>query len=270
MEIVIKPKKRLVSFKEFFEYKELIYFLAWRDIKVKYKQTIIGITWAVIQPFLTMVVFTLFFNKVVGITSGNTPYVLFSYSGLIFWNYFSTSLNEEANSLISNQSIVTKVFFPRLIIPVSATIVGLMDFIFAFVVLIIMMFFYRIPVNFLYLLGIIPLIVLTFITINSLGIFLSIINVKYRDVRYALPFFIQLMLFLTPVIYPVSLIPGKFQWIIYLNPMTGIIEAARFILISHGSINILGLCISIMMSFILLFTSLFYFNANEGQIADII
>ncbi|SRR5258708_2022939 len=269
--LIIKPNKHFgIDVKELWFYRELFYFLAWRDIKVRYKHMILGIGWAVLQPLLTMVVFTFIFNKIGGISSGKVPYILFSFTGLVFWNYFSSALSDVSNSFVANQSILTKVFFPRLIIPISATIVPVVDFFFSFVVLFFLLLFFHISINLLGLFTIVLLLMLSILTAIGLGGILSILNVKYRDIRYALPFFIQLLLFITPVIYSVNLIPRKFQLFLYINPMTGVIETARAVLFHQYQINLLGLLISIVSSCVLLLLGILFFARYEQEIADII
>lgn len=269
MKLIIKPKnKNIFPLQEIWEFRELFYFLAWRDIKVRYKQTTIGIIWAILQPFLTMIVFTFFFNKVAGISSGNIPYPLFAFTGLIFWNYFSSALSDTSNSLIANQSIITKVFFPRIIIPFSTAIVPLVDFFFAFLLLIVLFFVFHIQINPLELLIIIPALLLSFITALGFGEFLAILNVQYRDIRYALPFFIQLLLFVTPVIYSINKLPKEFQLLLYLNPLTGVIEASRSVLLHQSNVNINGIAISIVSSCFLFLLGGFFFTKYERDIAD--
>lgn len=271
MEMIIRPRASTIHILEdIWRYRELFYFLAWRDIKVRYKQTILGIVWALLQPLVTMIVFTIFFHNVVHISSGNIPYPVFAYSGLLFWNYFSSTLSDVSNSMITNQSIITKVFFPRIIIPISTTIVGLVDFGVAFVFLIVLMLFYHIYPDPLGMLVTILCLGVTILSLWGIGIFLSVLNVRYRDVRYALPFFIQLLLFVTPVIYPVSLAPKEFHTLFYLNPMTGVIELARSAILHMGTMNWTGFGISIISSIVFLGGSLLYFNHYERELADII
>ena len=269
MEIIITPQsKKHTSLIELWEFRELLFFLAWRDIKVRYKQTIIGIFWAVLQPFLTMIVFTFFFNKVIGVSSGNIPYPLFIFSGLLLWNYFSTSLQDVSNSLIANQSIITKVYFPRIIVLIVATIVPIVDFFFAFLFFIILFVFFHITFSFLALLSIVPALIFSMITAVGLGSFLAILNVKYRDVRYALPFFIQLLLFVTPVIYSIRQVPSAFKLFFYLNPLTGIIDLIRVTMLHEHNMNGAGLVISGISSVIFFVIGLIFFSRYERSIAD--
>lgn len=273
VETIIKPKKHMaVDWKELRAYRELFFYFAWRDVKVRYKQTAIGASWAIFQPFITMVVFTLFFNRVAGIQTGSeaVPYAIFSFIGLLFWNYFSNALNRSANSLVDNQSVVTKVYFPRLIPPISSTIVSLIDFCFALIVYIGLMFYYQIAPTPLGLLLFLPAVALTFVAATGPGLFLAALNVKYRDVKQILPFIIQTGLFLTPVIYPVTSVPQQYQWILYLNPMTGVINAMRASLLGLGTINWPLTALSVLSATVLFVFGLYYFKAKEREFADII
>jgi lipopolysaccharide transport system permease protein len=271
--VVIRPKKRLaIDWRELKEYRELFFYFAWRDVKVRYKQTAIGIVWAVLQPFIQMVVFTLFFNKVAGIQSGTqeVPYAIFSFLGLLFWNYFSQALMRSANSMVDNAGVITKVYFPRIIPPISSTIVSLIDFGFAGLIFVGLMIYFRFPPTTMGLLLLLPAILVTFISASGAGLFLAAINVKYRDVKQALPFVIQTGLFLTPVIYPVASIPEKFQWLLYLNPMTGVINTMRASFLGSGTINWGLTSISAIVSVLLFIFGLYYFKGREKEFADII
>lgn len=253
-------------------YRELFFYFAWRDIKVRYKQTAIGAAWAILQPFIQMVVFTLFFNKVAGIQTGNeaVPYAIFSYTGLLFWNFFSQALTRASNSLVDNQTVVTKVYFPRLLLPLSSTLIGLIDFGFAFIVFIILMFYFKIPPTLEAVLLLVPALIITFVAASGLGMFLSAVNVKYRDVKQAVPFLIQIGLFITPVIYPVTAIPQKYQWILYLNPMTGVINMMRSSFLHTAPINWPLTWLSIAMAVVFFVFGLYYFKGREKEFADII
>lgn len=271
--VVIRPKKRLtIDWKELKEYRELFFYFAWRDVKVRYKQTAIGILWAVLQPFIQMVVFTLFFNKAVGVQSGSAgvPYAIFSYTGLLFWNYFSQALQRSANSLVDNQSVVTKVYFPRIIPPLSSTLVSLIDFGFASIIFIGLMIYFQFVPSLLGLVLIVPAIFVTFLAASGPGLFLAAVNVKYRDVKQALPFLVQTGLFLTPVIYPVTAIPEQYQWLLYLNPMTGVINAMRASFLGDGVINWPLTMLSVGMAVIMFIGGLYYFKGREKEFADII
>lgn len=270
-ELVIKPQKRLkIDIGELWEYRELFYFFAWRDIKVRYKQTAIGASWAILQPLITMVVFTLFFNRVANISSGGVPYPIFSYTGLLFWNYFSNSLTQVGNSLLANQGVITKIYFPRIIAPISATLVGLVDFFFAAIIFAGLMVYYRITPGLGGVLLIPPMLLLTLVTCLGLGTFLAALNVKYRDVRAAIPFLIQLGLFLTPVIYPVAMVPERFRWLLNLNPIAGVINTMRATLLHQGTVDVKGLMISVASALVLLLLGVIYFKRTERGFADII
>ena len=271
MEIVIKPhNNKLLDFKELWSYRELFYFLVKRDISVRYKQTLLGIAWAVIQPLLTMVVFTIFFNGIAGISSGKIPYPVFSFIGLIFWNYFSSALIDVSSSLLTNQAIVTKVYFPRIIIPIYAAITPVVDFFFAFLVLFLLLYIYHVPVNVLGFLYVIPLLMISILITAGLGSMLAILNIKYRDIKYVLPFFIQLLLFIAPVIYSTNTVPKHFQFLLYFNPMTGVIEFFRASILHGYSLNLLGLVISIVIGVILFLLGSVIYLKNENNIADIV
>jgi len=268
---IIKPQKGWIgiNFKELFFYRELFYVFAWRDIKVRYKQTVIGVTWAIIQPFLLMVVFSVFFGSLAKMPSDGVPYPIFVFSGLLFWNYFSVSLTGSSNSLVENENVLKKIYFPRLFLPLSSTITPLIDFALALVILIGLMVYYHfaptITIIFLF-----PfLIFLSFLSAAGLGSLLAAINVRYRDIRYALPFFIQTLFFLTPVIYPTTLIGEKYQWLLALNPMTGIIETARTGIVGNEEINYVLLGVSAIIAFSLFIFGILYFRKTERVFADL-
>ena len=224
--------------------------------------------WAIIQPFLTMVVFTLFFGSVVKVPSEGVPYAIFSYSGLLLWTYFSNAITAASNSTVSNSDLISKIYFPRIILPISATIVGFLNYAIAFVIVFGMMIYFQFAPTLNILL--VPVILFfTWLLACGIGFWLSAINVKYRDVRYALPFFIQLLLFMTPVIYPVS-IAGDYEWLLALNPMSGFIQAHRAMIIGHQPINFQLLGISIVLTLFIFFTGLMYFKSVERYFADII
>lgn len=268
---IIKPKAKLTleDFKEIWRFRELLYFLTWRDIKVRYKQTAIGILWAVFQPFMTMVVFSVFFGSFAKIPSDGIPYPIFVYVGLLLWQFFSSSLGSSSGSLIGNQGIVTKVYFPRLILPISSTISNFVDFFISSVILVFLMAYYHYLPN-LGGLWILPLLLLiTFMIAIGGGLILASINVKYRDVRYALPFFMQMLLFVTPVIYPSSIL-NRYSWMLAINPMTGVIKAARSAILGGSPINWILLSISALSGFILVIIGVIVFKKAERIFADII
>lgn len=268
---VIQPKKTisLRDLKELWRYRELVYFFTWKEIKIRYKQTVIGGMWAIFQPFITMIVFTVFFGKLAGIPSDNVPYPIFVYVGLLFWQFFSSALSDTSNTLVTNQSIITKVYFPRLILPISAVMTKFIDFLFAVVILIGMMFYYQYTPSLVGILLLPVLLIITFLASTGLGLFLAAVNVKYRDVRYALPFFIQILLFITPVIYPAS-IAGKYSWILALNPMTGVIQVARAGLLHTAPINWLLLALSAAACVVMMIIGVIYFKVVERYFADIV
>lgn len=268
---IIRPKK-VFSFddlKEIWRYKELLYFFTWRDFKVRYKQTFIGILWAIFQPFMTMVVFSLFFGTLLKIPSDGVPYPVFVYTGLLFWQFFSSALSETSGVLISNQSIITKVYFPRLILPLSSVATKFVDFAIAAVILGGMMAYYGYAPHLISIIVLPILLVITFMAAVGGGLLLAAINVKYRDVRFILPFFIQILLFLTPVIYPAS-IAGKYSWILAFNPMMGVIQNARAVLLGTAPINWVLIGISFAACSALLVIGTIYFKKVERYFADII
>ena len=268
---IIKPKKTFSweDIKEIWRYKELLYFFTWRDLKVRYKQTAIGVLWAVFQPFMTMVVFSIFFGKMAKMPSDGIPYPIFVYTGLLFWQFFSSALTQTSSSLISNTNIITKVYFPRLILPISGVITKFIDFFIASIILAGMMVYYEYVPNLIGLLILPLLLLISFMAAVGAGLFLAAINVKYRDVRYVLPYFIQIMLFITPVIYPTS-IAGKYSWILAMNPMTGVIKAARASLFGNAPINWELLAISFIAVLILLIIGVIFFKKTERYFADIV
>lgn len=268
---IIKPKKTFSfnDIRELWQYKELIYFFTWKDLKVRYKQTFVGVAWAIFQPFMTMVVFSIFFGKLAKMPSDGIPYPIFVYVGLLIWQFFSSALADTSNCLVSNQAIITKVYFPRLILPISSVLTRLVDFSIASLILIGLMFYYNYTPNLTGLLIIPLLLLITFMAAVGGGLFLASINVKYRDVRYVLPFFIQILLFLTPVIYPAS-IAGKYSWILALNPMTGVIKAARAAILGNAPINWELLLISFIAVLILFIIGVIFFKKTERYFADIV
>lgn len=249
--------------------RELFYVLAWRDVKVKYKQTALGITWAIIQPFLTMIVFTLFFGKIIGKEIDGVPYAIFSYSGLLFWNYFSNALSSASNSLMANQYLIQKVYFPRMIIPLASTAVHAIDFLFASSIFVILLIYYRFTPTAIGIALIIPCLVIMMLLFSGLGLFFSSVSVKYRDIRYALPFFVQLLLFVTPVIYPPTIL-GQYQFLWYLNPMSGVIETMRAGLLGQGTVPWPLLASALIISIIAFAIGAVYFNKTEKYFADLI
>jgi len=272
MELIIKPKNKWWQFdwREIWLFRDLFYFLTWRDVKVKYKQTAIGAAWAVFQPFITMIVFTVFFGKLAKMPSDGIPYPIFVYTGLVFWTLFSTSLSQVSNTFLENERIVTKVYFPRIILPVSSIITNIVDFLIASVILVVMMVYYHYMPSLAGLLIIPVLILMTIFSTLGIGLLFSSLNVKYRDVRFILPFFIQILLFITPVIYPVSIVSEKYRWILGLNPMSGVIDAARAGILGTRGIDWLLLGVSAICMIFYCLIGYFYFKKVERYFADVI
>jgi len=267
----ISPPSRWTSleFRELWEYRELLYFLIWRDVKVRYKQTALGAAWAVIQPFFMMVVFSLFFGRLAKVPSDGIPYPVFTFCALLPWQLFANALTESSNSLVGNQNLITKVYFPRLVVPISAVLGGLVDFVIAFMILLGMMLYY----------GIVPgwaivtlpgFILLAVLTALGVGLWLSALNVQYRDVRYTIGFLVQLWLFLTPVAYPSSIVPEKWRPLYGLNPMAGVVEGFRWALLGKSQPPGAMLWVSVAVVILILFGGLYYFRRMEQQFADIV
>ena len=270
-EVIIKAKKGFLSvdLHEIWEYRELLFFLTLRQIKVRYKQTIMGASWAILQPFLTMIVFTIIFGSFAKIPSENIPYPIFSYSGLVLWTYFSNSLSQAGNSLVGNTNLVTKVYFPRIFIPTSSCLAGLLNYAVAMSIIVLMMVYYKFVPNIKII--IVPLVVFTtFILASGISYWLSSICVKYRDIRFILPFFIQLLMFTSPVIYPPNIVSEKYRWLLYLNPMTGLINAHRASLLGYKEVNFTTLGVSIIMSLFIFVTGIIFLKNTEKGFADLI
>ena len=269
---IIQPPKSWFSldWKELMDYRELLGVFTWRDIKVRYKQTFLGIAWAILQPFLVMVIFSIFFGRLIQVPSDGVPYPIFVYCGLLFWNYFSSALTNASSSLTGSAGMIQKVYFPRLILPLSSVITPIIDYGFAFLVFIGLLFYYQFIPTFTGLLLIPLLLLISLLCSLGIGLFFASANVKFRDVRIILPFFIQLLMYVTPVIYPVSIIPESFRWLIYLNPMSGVITAARSSFLGSSPIDWMSLLISFSISILLLLFGLWYFKKTERFFADII
>jgi lipopolysaccharide transport system permease protein len=256
-----------LDLRELWEYRELLYFFVWRDVKVRYKQTAIGATWAILQPFMTMVVFTLFFGKLAHIPSNGLPYPIFYYTALLPWTYFSTALQGATNTVVDHQNVITKVYFPRLILPCSAVVAGLVDFAVSFVVLLGMLLYYRIYPTWTVLL--IPvLLLLAVFTALGVGLWLSALNAMYRDVRYVMPFLIQFWLFASPVAYPSSMVPQRWRLLYGLNPMAGVIEGFRWAIAGHGQAPGLMFAVSAAVILVVLVGGLAFFQRMQSTIAD--
>jgi len=258
-----------LNLRDLWKYRELLYFLTWRDIKVRYKQTVLGAAWAVIQPFFTMIVFSIFFGGLAKVPSDGVPYPIFSYVALLPWQLFANSLQKAGNSLVGSQALITKVYFPRLVIPISAVLSGLVDFAIAFLVLIGMMFYYGIPLRWTILT--LPLFILLALAASlAVGLWLSALNVKYRDVGYIMPFITQFWLFLTPVAYPSSMVPEAIRPFYGLNPMAGVVEGFRWALLgTTGGAGPL-MAVSVVVVLVLLIGGFYYFRRFERTFADIV
>ena len=267
---IIRPSKgwKPVNLRDLWRYRELLYFLTLREIKVRYKQAALGFAWAIIQPFFMMIVFTLFFGNLAKVPSEGIPYPLFNYSALLPWTLFAEGITRSSNSLVQERNLVQKVYFPRLVMPIAGILSPLVDFAIAFTILAGMMFYYGYAptVNILWLPG---LIILAMTTALGVGLWLSAINVKYRDVRYVIPFLIQLWLFASPVVYSSTLLPEKFQSLYGLNPMAGVIEGFRWSLLGTDPPGHL-ISVSIIITIVILVSGAFYFRRCEKSFADII
>lgn len=258
-----------LELREFWAYRELLYFLIWRDIKVRYKQTALGAAWAIVQPFFTMVVFSVFFGQLARIPSGGVPYPIFAYTALVPWMYFANALTQSSNSLVEHERMITKVYFPRLIVPMATVLAGLVDFALAFVVLIGMMLFYGL-VPTVAILAVPFFVLLATATVLAVGLWLSALNVRYRDVRYTVPFLIQLWLFATPVAYPSSLVPEQWRSLYGLNPMAGVVEGFRWALLGQAQVSGSLLLVSVLAVLGLLVGGLYYFRRVERTFADVV
>ncbi len=269
--VVVRPTRgwRFLDLEELSRYRELFYFLAWRDLKVRYKQTVIGAAWAIIQPFFTMVVFSLFFGRLAKIPSEGVPYPIFSYTGLLPWTFFANGMTNASNSLVGSAGLISKIYFPRLLVPLAAIVTSAVDFALAFAVLIGMMLFYRIPPTWNALL-LVPFLLLAFLTALGMGLWLSALNVEYRDVRHIVPFLTQLWMYATPVIYPSSLLHGPWKLLLGLNPMTGVVEGFRWALLGTGSLPGSMFGIAVVAAVVLLGTGILYFRRMERTFADVI
>jgi len=254
---------------EIWAYRELLYFLIWREVKVRYKQTALGAAWAILQPVTTMIVFTIFFGRLAGIPSDGVPYPVFAFCALLPWQLFAFALSESSNSVVANQRLITKVYFPRLIVPIAAVAVGLVDFAISLVVLALMLAYYGIHPGLAALT--LPLwTLLAVVTALGMGLWLSALNVRYRDVRYTLPFVSQLWLFVTPVAYPASIVPEMWRPLYALNPMVGVVEGFRWALVSGNGAPGAAVGVSTMVVATIFVSGLFYFRRVERTFADVI
>ena len=269
--VVLEPSRGWVSLKldRLWQYRELLYFLSWRDVKVRYKQTLLGAGWAIIQPFFTMLVFSLFFGKLAKMPSDSVPYPIFVYTALVPWTFFANALTQSSNSLVENSNLLKKVYFPRLVMPISSVISGTVDFACAFVVLVAMMIFYGIvpTANMVWL----PLLVVLALAMAlGVGLWLSALNVQFRDVRYVVPFLVQVWLFATPIAYPSSLLREPWRTLYGLNPMVGVVEGFRWALVGTNTAPGAMILVSSLAAVALLISGAYYFRRMEKTFADVV
>ena len=269
--ILIAPSRgwRSLDLQELWSYRELLYFLTWRDITVRYKQTVLGAAWAILQPLLTMVVFSLFFGKLAGMPSDGLPYPLFSFAALVPWSFFASGLAQSSNSLVGSANLIRKVYFPRLVVPLASVLSGAVDFGLAFLVLLAMMAFYGVMPG-LAILALPFFFLLAFITAVGAGLWLSALNVEFRDVRHVVPFLSQIWLFATPIAYPSSLIEGPWQILYGLNPMVGVVEGFRWALLGNGQAPGVMVFVSSLAAILLLASGAFTFRRMERTFADVV
>lgn len=268
---VIKPSSGWLSLnlKEVWAYRELLFLLAWRDVSVRYKQSIVGIGWAIIQPLMTMFIFTIIFGTFAKLPSDGLPYPVFTYCALLPWNYFARSLGDSSDSLVGSSNLVTKVYFPRLILPLSKVFAGLIDFSLAFMILVGMMIWYRVtPTAGIFMLPVFMLVAM--VSALGVGLWLTALNVKYRDVKFIVPFLTQFWMYASPVAYSTSIIPQKWQWLYGLNPMVGVIEGFRWALLGKTAPNTEMMAVSLSILVVVLLSGLIYFKKMEQSFADII
>jgi lipopolysaccharide transport system permease protein len=268
---IIQPRKGLfqLNLRDVWNYRELLYFLVWRDVKVRYKQTAIGAAWAIFQPLITMVIFTLLFGKFAKFPSDGIPYPVFAFVALLPWTYFAQALSQSSSSVVGSSNLVTKIYFPRLLIPLAASVAPLVDLFFSLLVLVGLMFWFRITPS-LGLLALPLFLVLAILTALSVGLWSSALNVRYRDVGHTIPFLIQVWMYASPVAYPVSMVPERWRLLYSLNPMVGVIEGFRWALIGKRSPDFMAMAISLVMVMVILFGGIVYFKKMERSFADVI
>jgi lipopolysaccharide transport system permease protein len=270
-DIVIEPNKVEKNYwSDIWRYRELFYILSWRDIKVRYKQTVVGVMWSVIRPLLTMIVFTFVFNKVAGLQSGNVPYPVFILAGLLPWQFFANALTESSNSLIGNEKLISKVYFPRIVIPAASVITSLLDLMISFGILLVMLLIYQVMPS--WQIVFLPFfILLAFLTSIGVGLWIAALNVKYRDFRYIIPFIVQFGLYISPVGFSSSVIPEKYKWLYSLNPMVGVIDGFRWCILGDTvQVYWTGILISLGVTFFFLWLGINRFRKMEKMFADLI
>lgn len=258
-----------LDLRNLWSYRELIYFFVWRDLKVRYRQTVLGGLWAILQPFVTMVIFSVVFGRLAGISSDGLPYPIFAFTALLPWTLFATGVSQAANSLVGSQNLLKKVYFPRLALPVGAVVIGVVDLAFASLVLGGMMIFYDVRLTFTALL-VLPLILLALVTALGVGLWFAALNVRYRDIRYVVPFILQAWLYLTPVAYPSSLIDQPWRTVFALNPTVGVVEGVRWALLGTDTAPGPLVAVSTLAALLILVGGLFYFRQVEGTFADVV
>ncbi len=268
--VVIKPRQSWVALdlRNLWSYRELLYFLIWRDVKVRYKQTVLGVAWAILQPLVLILIFTVIFGRVAGLPSDGIPYALFAYAGVVTWTFFSSAVAKSANSLVGSAHLITKVYFPRMMIPAAAVCAAVVDLVLAFVVLVPLMVYYGVMPKW-QIVAIFPVIGLLILLAFGVGMWMSALNVKYRDVGFVIPFVIQIWMFLSPVIYPSSALPPKFRMIMMFNPVSGIIEASRSALFGLP-FNWLAIVTSCGITLLTLACAAFWFRRMEREFADVV
>ena len=268
--LILEPARKFsfLDLRELWNYRELLWVLTARDIRVRYKQTVLGVAWAVIQPVMIMIVFSIFFGRLAKVPSEGFPYPVYVYAGLLPWTFFANAISQSSNSIISSANLITKVYFPRLIIPLSSIGAGIVDFMISTVILLLLMMYYGVPfsINLLYT----PFLLLAVIFIAlGFGTWLAALNVAFRDFRYVVPFMVQVWLFITPVIYPSNIIPENWQWLYYINPMAGLIDGFRAAFLGT-QLDYIGPAISFVVAILCFFAGLLYFRTVERRFADII
>ena len=268
--VTIKPRQSWIALdlRNLWTYHELLYFLIWRDVKVRYKQTVLGVAWAILQPVIMIVIFSIIFGRVAGLPSDGIPYALFAYAGVVTWTFFSSAVTKSGNSLVGSSHLITKVYFPRMMVPAAAVCAAVVDLVLAFVVLVPLMFYYQFMPGW-QIVMILPVLALLILLAFGVGMWMSALNVKYRDVGFILPFLIQIWMFLSPVIYPSSALPPNFRPVMMFNPVSGIIEASRSALFGLP-FNRRAILVSCVITFLILACAAFWFRRMEREFADVV